>query len=111
MKSNLSFLVVASLIVGIIISGAVWAESPIDTKAKTPLVEKPKDKNAWKKDPVERMKRIDSDGDTIMTRAEFDAWATRKKFKPSGADKLFGKWDVNADGQVTLEEFKATYKK
>jgi Ca2+-binding EF-hand superfamily protein len=60
-----------------------------------------------KKDPAVTFKKLDKDGDGMLTTEEFSAG----KPDATKAAKAFKKRDTNADGKLTLVEFSTAPKK
>lgn len=62
-----------------------------------------------KGDPEQTFKRRDADRDGFLTEAEFVA-AAKDEDQKSKMKKRFAKIDVNGDGKLSLDEFKAGVK-
>ena len=62
-----------------------------------------------KGDPEQTFKRRDADRDGFLTEAEFAA-AAKDEDQKSKMRKRFAKIDVNGDGKLSLDEFKAGVK-
>ena len=62
-----------------------------------------------KGDPEQTFKRRDADGDGFLTEAEVAA-AAKDEDQKSKMRKRFAKIDVNGDGKLSLDEFKAGVK-
>ena len=62
-----------------------------------------------KGDPEQTFKRRDADRDGFLTEAEFVA-AAKDEDQKSKMRKRFAKIDVNGDGKLSLDEFKAGVK-
>ena len=56
--------------------------------------------------PEEIFKKLDTNGDGVLSLDEFKAGPVGKK-DPAKAEEIYKKMDTKGDGKVTLEEFKA----
>ena len=68
------------------------------------------DKGKPKMNPEEMMKRLDTDKDGKVSKAEFLASPNAKKDEAKATER-FGKMDKNSDGSLTLEELTPKKKK
>jgi hypothetical protein len=65
-------------------------------------------KEGHKHDPAAAFKKLDTDGDGVVTLEEFKAGYKGKD--PSKAEGQFKKMNKSGDGKLTLEEFTAAHK-
>jgi Ca2+-binding EF-hand superfamily protein len=68
------------------------------------------DKGKPKMNPEEMLKRLDTDKDGKVSKAEFMASPNAKKDEAKATER-FGKMDKNSDGSLTLEELTPKKKK
>ncbi len=68
------------------------------------------DKGKPKMNPEEMFKRLDTDKDGKVSKAEFMASPNAKKDEAKATER-FGKMDKNSDGSLTLEELTPKKKK
>ena len=91
---------------------AILALSAVTTfAAEGDAPKKPEgDKGKPKMNPEELIKKLDTDKDGKISKAEWLASPQAKKDEAKATER-FGKLDKNADGFITLDEFTAKKKK
>ena len=85
------------------ICGAFTLHAADGDKPKKPADGKP---GEGKRDPAEMFKKLDTNGDGVVTKDEFMA-GPRAKEDPAKAEERFKSLDKKGTGKITLEEFKA----
>ncbi len=82
---------------------AILALSAVTSFAADGDAKKEGDKGKPKMDPAEMMKKLDTDKDGKVSKAEWLASPAAKKDEAKATER-FGKMDKNSDGSLTLEE-------
>lgn len=83
---------------------AILALSAVTSFAADSEAKKPEgDKGKPKMNPEEMLKKLDTDKDGKISKAEFLASPNAKKDEAKATER-FGKMDKNSDGSLTLEE-------
>ena len=85
------------------ICGAFTLHAADGAKPKKPSDRKP---GEGRRSPEEIFKKLDSNGDGVITKDEFMA-GPRAKEDPTKAGERFKALDKKGNGKITLEEFKA----
>lgn len=67
-------------------------------------------RHAWQHQPIEHWKKADSDGDGVISRAEFGAMPRLENLPADKLDALFKRLDKDANGSLSRDELNSLFK-